>query len=187
MDLGPWSNDQINRVFEDCAPVNGYVEVWGDSDDALFTCYGSMLDNLTSDPTTILPQVASSDTSFIPAAALAAGLEGAFFTTDVDLNNVGSDDLTYEFLWLPRGADNSEPGPQRDLLARRGIGRPLRQRPRRGLRPRARPGRCAGDRGKRDRPARHEPDLQHSVGQGGRDLRPGAAGGPGRPDDHRPG
>jgi len=109
MDLGPYSNKQINRVFEDYAPVNGYVDVWADSDDALYYCYGSMLDNLTSDPTTILPQVPSDDTTFIPAAALAAGLEGSFFQTDVDLNNVGSTDLTYELLWLPRGADNSDP------------------------------------------------------------------------------
>jgi hypothetical protein len=109
MDLGPWSNNQINRVFRDYQPVNGYVDVWADSDDALYYCYGSMLDNLTSDPTTILPQVPSDDISFIPAAALAAGLEGAFFSTDVDLNNVGSTDITYELLWLPRGEDNSDP------------------------------------------------------------------------------
>ncbi|HOC41751.1 MAG TPA: hypothetical protein PKJ99_01935 [Thermoanaerobaculales bacterium] len=109
MDLGPWSNNQINRVFRDYQPVNGYVDVWAGSDVALYYCYGSMLDNITSDPTTILPQVPSDDTTFIPAAALAAGLEGAFFETDVDLNNVGSTDLTYELLWLPRGADNGDP------------------------------------------------------------------------------
>jgi hypothetical protein len=109
MDLGPWSNNQINRIFEDYAPVNGYVDVWADSDDALYYCYGSMLDNLTSDPTTILPQVPSADTTFIPAAALAAGLEGSFFQTDIDLNNVGSTNITYEFLWLPRRDSNSDP------------------------------------------------------------------------------
>ena len=109
MDLAPYSNNQINRVFRDYQPVNGYVEVWADSDDALCYCYGSMLDNLTSDPTTILPQVPSDDVSFIPAAALAAGLEGAFFETDVDLNNAGSTDITFRLVWLPRGEDNSEP------------------------------------------------------------------------------
>jgi hypothetical protein len=109
MDLGPWSNSQINRIFEDYAPVNGYVDVWADSDEALYSCYGSGLDNLTSDPTTILPQAPSADTTYIPAAALASGLEGSFFQTDVDLNNVGSTDLTYELWWLPRSADNSEP------------------------------------------------------------------------------
>ena len=56
MDLGPYSNNQINRVFRDYQPVNGYVDVWTDSDDALYYCYGSMLDNETSDPTTVLPQ-----------------------------------------------------------------------------------------------------------------------------------
>ena len=125
--------------------------MWADSDDALYYCYGSMLDNLTSDPTTILPQVPSADMTFIPAAALAAGLEGSFFQTDVDLNNVGSTDITYELLWLPRGADNSDPVSQRDVLARAGSRRALRQRARRGLRPRAGPGRRAGGRGERDR------------------------------------
>ncbi|PWB69825.1 MAG: hypothetical protein C3F15_14360 [Holophagae bacterium] len=109
MDLAPYSNNQLNRVFRDYEPVNGYVDVWTDSEDALYYCYGSMLDNLTSDPTTILPQVPSADMTFIPAAALAAGLEGSFFQTDVDLNNAGSTNLTYRLVWLPRGADNSEP------------------------------------------------------------------------------
>jgi hypothetical protein len=56
MELGPWSNDQINRVFRTHSPVNGYVDVWSETDGALFYCYGSVLDNVTSDPTTILPQ-----------------------------------------------------------------------------------------------------------------------------------
>jgi len=53
--------------------------------------------------------VPSADSTFIPAAALAAGLEGAFFETDVDLNNAGATSLTYRLRWLPRGADNSNP------------------------------------------------------------------------------
>jgi hypothetical protein len=109
MALGPWENEQLNRVFEDYQPVNGYVEVWAPTMQGSIYCYGSMLDNVTSDPTTILPQVPSSDTTFIPAAALAAGLEGSFFQTDLDLSNVGSTDLTYQLLWLPRGVDNSDP------------------------------------------------------------------------------
>ncbi|PWB73002.1 MAG: hypothetical protein C3F15_10375 [Holophagae bacterium] len=109
MALGPYSNNQINRIFRDFQPVRGYVDVSADSEDALYYCYGSMLDNQTSDPTTILPQVPSDDTTFIPATALAAGLEGAFFQTDLDLNNAGMTGLTYRLLWLPRGADNSDP------------------------------------------------------------------------------
>lgn len=56
MDLGPYGNDQVNRVLADWAPVSGYVDVWADREDALYTCYGSVLDNLTSDPTTVLPR-----------------------------------------------------------------------------------------------------------------------------------
>ena len=109
MDLGPWSNNQINRIFRNYSPVNGYVDVSTPTDGGAFYCYGSVLDNLTSDPTTVLPQVPSDATTFIPAAALAAGLEGAFFETDVDLNNAGAANATYQFGWLPRGADNTTP------------------------------------------------------------------------------
>ncbi len=54
--LRPWGNDQLNRIFEDHRPVTGYVDVWASSPDAYFYCYGSLLDNTTSDPTTIPPQ-----------------------------------------------------------------------------------------------------------------------------------
>jgi hypothetical protein len=56
MVLPPWGNDQFNRVFEDFAPVNGYVEVWTTQAGRSFYCYGSVLDNLTNDPTTVPPQ-----------------------------------------------------------------------------------------------------------------------------------
>jgi len=56
MALPAWSNDQVNRLFEDYQPVNGYVEVWTPMANVAFYCYGSVLDNVTSDPTTILPQ-----------------------------------------------------------------------------------------------------------------------------------
>ena len=46
---------------------------------------------------------------FIPAAAVASGAEGAFYQTDVDLNNAGSEPVEYQLMWLPRGEDNSEP------------------------------------------------------------------------------
>ncbi|HSL16768.1 MAG TPA: hypothetical protein VLB51_02580, partial [Methylomirabilota bacterium] len=57
MDLAPRSNNQITRLFRDHAPVTaGYVDVWTMTPHAMVTCYGSVLDNLTSDPTTVLPQ-----------------------------------------------------------------------------------------------------------------------------------
>jgi PKD repeat protein len=55
--LAPWSNTQINRVFGDIEPVEGaYVDVWTETPDGFFSAYGSVLDNRTSDPTTVLPQ-----------------------------------------------------------------------------------------------------------------------------------
>jgi hypothetical protein len=56
MTLPPWSNDQINRIFRNHAPVEGFVDLWTDTPYARIYCYGSMLDNVTSDPTTVLPQ-----------------------------------------------------------------------------------------------------------------------------------
>jgi len=53
--LLPWGNDQINRIFEDFAPITGYVEVSTPLAAGAFYCYGSVLDNVTSDPTTIPP------------------------------------------------------------------------------------------------------------------------------------
>ncbi len=109
MDLGPWGNDQLNRVFRGFEPVNGYVEVRSNTPGAAYYCYGSVLDNATSDPTTILPQWPSSGaTYYIPAAALASGSSGAFFQTDVDINNVGPN-TSFRFKWLPRDRDNSNP------------------------------------------------------------------------------
>jgi hypothetical protein len=56
MNLPPLSNNQVNRVFTDWAPVDGYVEVWSINAGARFFCYGSVIDNTSNDPTTVLPQ-----------------------------------------------------------------------------------------------------------------------------------
>ena len=113
MNLGPWSNNQINQIFADYAPTNGYADVSSIKASAGFYCYGSVLDNGSNDPTTILPVEYGDDAPFvnyfIPAAALAAGAEGSFFQTDVDINNDSADMATYNFMWLPRGANNSNP------------------------------------------------------------------------------
>ena len=185
---GPWTSapTRTTRSTGSSAttqPVNGYVDVWADSDDALYYCYGSMLDNLTSDPTTILPQVPSADMTFIPAAALAAGLEGAFFETDVDLNNAGSTTSPTSCCGC-RGAPTTatrSAASTFSLAPGAGVRYANVLDEVFGLEPDA--GRRAGDRGERGRPARDEPDLQPAVGQGRRHLRPGAAGHPGRPDD----
>jgi len=57
MTLGPMSNDQITAVFRNYSPISaGYVDVWTTIPEASIYCYGSVLDNVTSDPTTVLPQ-----------------------------------------------------------------------------------------------------------------------------------
>jgi len=55
MILPPLGNDQINRIFGEFAPITGYVEVSTPTEGGAFYCYGSVLDNLSSDPTTIPP------------------------------------------------------------------------------------------------------------------------------------
>jgi predicted GH43/DUF377 family glycosyl hydrolase len=54
--LKPLGNEQVNRIFEGHNPVNGYVDVSVALAGNLVYCYGSVLDNMTSDPTTIPPQ-----------------------------------------------------------------------------------------------------------------------------------
>jgi predicted GH43/DUF377 family glycosyl hydrolase len=56
MTLRPLGNDQVNRIFDGHNPVNGYIEISSPSPNASYYCYGSVLDNVTSDPTTIPPQ-----------------------------------------------------------------------------------------------------------------------------------
>jgi hypothetical protein len=46
---------------------------------------------------------------YLPAAAKAAGAQGSFFITDLDIQNGDSNTATYQLLWLPGGADNSTP------------------------------------------------------------------------------
>jgi hypothetical protein len=56
MFLWPWGNDQINRILDDYQPMTGVVDVWSIGGASSYYCYGSVLDNATSDPTTILPR-----------------------------------------------------------------------------------------------------------------------------------
>jgi hypothetical protein len=122
LDLQPYSNGQINRIFRAYSPVDGYVDVYTASDTASYYCYGSVLDNETSDPTSILPLDPSDMNIFVPAAALAGGAQGSFFQTDVDINNTGSADATYTMTWLPRGADNSGAEPTETFVLSAGNG-----------------------------------------------------------------
>jgi hypothetical protein len=55
--LPPYGNTQIHEIFAEFAPIQGaYVDLWTMTPGGAFTCYGSIVDNRTNDPTTILPQ-----------------------------------------------------------------------------------------------------------------------------------
>ncbi len=109
MDLAPYSNQQMNRVFSGSLSIERLRRRVGRQQRRRVLLLRLAARQQDLGPTTVLPQVPLASTTFIPAAALAAGLEGSFFETDVDLNNAGRRDITYELLWLPRGADNSDP------------------------------------------------------------------------------
>ncbi len=55
--LQPYGVTQINRVLRNFQPIEAaYAEVWTDTTGGSFTCYGSVLDEGTSDPTLVIPR-----------------------------------------------------------------------------------------------------------------------------------
>jgi hypothetical protein len=55
--LEPFGVTQINRVMRPFRPIEaGYAEVWTDTTGGVFTTYGSILDEGTSDPTLVIPR-----------------------------------------------------------------------------------------------------------------------------------
>ena len=54
--LAAYGNNQLNQLFSDFAPIEaGYVDLWTETEGGLFTCYGSVVDNISGDPTTVPP------------------------------------------------------------------------------------------------------------------------------------
>lgn len=56
LSLQPYSNNQLNQVFQNFSPVDGYIDVTSTGIGALVYCYGSVIDNASGDPTTVLQQ-----------------------------------------------------------------------------------------------------------------------------------
>jgi len=57
VELRPFESTQLNRVLRGFAPpVEGYADLWTETPGGAFTAYGSVLDNFTSDPTTVPPR-----------------------------------------------------------------------------------------------------------------------------------
>ena len=100
---------QINRVVRDLGvsgPVTGARLVLSSSTPgAAFTGFASVIDETTNDPTAVLAQPASVSGSapytwLLPASAHSNGANGAFYTTNVAVANVGAApaSFTMEFL-----------------------------------------------------------------------------------------
>ena len=57
IELPAWGNVQINRVFAGEAPTAAsYIDVWTETAGGAFAAHGSVINSLTSDPITVLPQ-----------------------------------------------------------------------------------------------------------------------------------
>lgn len=56
-ELPAWGNAQLNRVFSGEAPTEAaYIDVWTETPQGAFIAWGSVVNNGTSDPVTVLPQ-----------------------------------------------------------------------------------------------------------------------------------
>jgi len=121
VDLAPYSATQWNDAYNFLDTVNndlelGWMEVWSNTEDAMFLTYASVIDNKSNDPSTIWPfdttQMVGGDalecTPVWVAAAASFPNNDPVWASDLNLTNLGADALTYNFQFLPRGADNGE-------------------------------------------------------------------------------
>ena len=112
---------QINRVVREMGlsgPVTGARLVLSSgTQGAAFTGFASVIDETTNDPTAVLAQAASVSGSapyvwLLPASAHASGLNGAFYTTNVAVANVGFAPASFTMKFLGHNQDGSG-GPER--------------------------------------------------------------------------
>jgi Bacterial Ig-like domain (group 3) len=103
--LLPLGMTQISRVVRDlgvtASTVGARLSIGGNG---VFAAYASVIDNVTNDPRTLLPQSPdysqpSPFTWILPSSARATGANGAFYTTDLTIASTGPDgDVTIKFL-----------------------------------------------------------------------------------------
>ena len=56
LQLPPLGSAQVNRIFDKLGSVSGVVDVVPTEDSKPVYCFGSVIDNATSDPTIVLPR-----------------------------------------------------------------------------------------------------------------------------------
>ena len=102
--LAALSSTQFNRAFlrviDDEVEV-GYIDVSTTTPDGVFTAYGSVVDNQTSDPTTLLPLRGGG--LFVVAGAAASGAHDSQWTTELEINNQSDQQVTYRLRLVPQG------------------------------------------------------------------------------------
>jgi hypothetical protein len=55
--LPPFGVTQVNRIVRAFRPIEAaYAEVWTDTSGGLFTAYGAVIDEASSDPTLVVPR-----------------------------------------------------------------------------------------------------------------------------------
>ena len=98
----PQGMTQVNRVVRDLGittDVTGARLSITSSDHGFFIAYASLIDNVTNDPRTLMMQANPAASSYVnpsigttwilPSSAHAAGTNGAFYTTDLMIENAG--------------------------------------------------------------------------------------------------
>jgi hypothetical protein len=109
-----WTKHRYNPVHELADETIFTVSVLPDGDtwQMWYTHWGAAQNSMVSFATSDCcpsPGPPLENWQFIPAAAVASGAEGSFYQTDVDVGNRDHQMAEYQFLWLPRDEDNSEP------------------------------------------------------------------------------
>jgi hypothetical protein len=115
MQLGvpPFGSVQVNQIIAKlgAAPVDdAYAVVHSDTPGARYYAYASVVDNVSRDPLTVLPVLASSTEPLVlPAVAHTSGINGTVWRTDLEVHNPGALQATYRLELLRSGQDNTTP------------------------------------------------------------------------------
>lgn len=107
---------QVRRVVRSLgvqSEVRGARLVLSTQPEGLFAAYASVIDNITNDPRTLLPEIRDF-AWLLPSAARASGAGGAFYTTDLSLFNSGVVDASLTLQFLGHDSDGRN-GPYRRL------------------------------------------------------------------------
>jgi len=107
---------QVNRVARDMgvstAITGARLVLSSSTSGALFTGLASVIDETTNDPTAVLAQSASVSGSapyawLLPASAHSSGLDGAFYTTNLAVANVGVAPVSFTMKFLGHDQDGT--------------------------------------------------------------------------------